>query len=305
MTKIKSFMLALLFSVPVWASNIVTVRSPYDHNHAGNAALHAIFAQANNTQSDFKFILSQNPGGQGLVAINQVAPQSDLALIHPSFVQNAVSGSINLDDWIPVAALGDACFLVISQNGSPTDGIKSLAKHKQPMLVGVVGLGSATHLMYLEIGDKLKLNLQPMLFKSAGEAGVTMVAQDELVSTVVNHAQFSVIKANKNKIEPIAAFCPLRHPQYPNIKTISEQGIQAPLVFNILVANKSMPAGRRETLTKILDSAIKQVGKDQIFSLSNFISPHNSNITIQEYYYQRISNMQKALQSHQDKLAIK
>jgi hypothetical protein len=36
----------------------------------------------------------------------------------------------------------------------------------------------------------------------------------------------------------IAASCPTRLPQEPKIKTLKEQGIEAPYIFNIAIAHK-------------------------------------------------------------------
>jgi len=303
----RSFFVSIIMAIStsVSASETITIRSPYDHNHAGNPALQAIISAANRGQDQYNFIMSSHPGGQGTVAVGKVDPQKDLALIHPSFVQNYMAGSIKQKDWVPVGALGDACFLLISQQGNAGEGIRSLKKSSGPYMIGVVGLGSATHLLALEITSSVGVPIEPVLFKSAGEAVLTLISQNELTMTVGNINQFRTVVSKKNTATSLGAFCPTRHPDMPEVKTFNEQGIKTPLVFNILMAHTDMPKLKKEQLAKIWDRAVKEVGKDKIFALSGFVSPHFDNMSMDEYTRQRIMVMQSALEKHKNQITSK
>ena len=295
----------LAISTSVSASETITIRSPYDHNHAGNPALQSIIQIANQTQNQYKFVLTSHPGGQGIVALSKVEPSKDIALIHPSFVQNSIAGTVKEKNWVPVGALGDACFLLLSQKGDSKDGIRSLKKIPGPFMMGVVGLGSAAHLVALEIASTVDVVIDTAMFKSAGEAVIGMVAQDELTMAMGTVAQLRTISSKKGSVTPLAAFCPSRHPDLPEVKTMQEQGIKTPLIFNILVAHEEMPKSKRDQISRIWDSASKAVGKDTIFAQSGFVSPHFQNISIEDYYRQRISDMHRALEKHKEKLTTK
>ncbi len=293
-----------LISTSVCATETIMIRSPYDHNHAGNPALQAIIAVANRGQDQYNFIMMSHPGGQGTVAIGKVDPQKDLVLIHPSFVQNYMAGLINQKDWIPVGALGDACFLLISQQGTAREGIRSLKKSSGPHMIGIVGLGSATHLLALEITAHTGVTIEPVLFKSAGEAVLTLISQNELTMTVGNINQFRTVVSKKNTAITLGAFCPARHPDMPEVATFNEQGIKTPLVFNILMAHTDMSKTKKKQLAKIWDQAVKEVGKDKIFAMSGFVSPHFDNIGIDDYARQRIMAMQDALLKHKNQVGL-
>lgn len=303
----KSLLISMIIAATstAWAAEIITIRSPYDHNHAGNPALHAIISAANGGQDQFNFIMSSHPGGQGTVAVGKVDPQKDLALIHPSFVQNYMAGSINQKDWVPVGALGDACFLLISQQGNAEEGIRSLKKSSGPYMIGVVGLGSAAHLLSLEITSSIGVPIEPVLFKSAGQAVLTLISQNELTMAMGNINQFRTVVSQKNNATALGAFCPTRHPDMPEVKTFNEQGIKTPLIFNILMAHTDMPKPKKEQLAKIWDRAVKEVGKDKIFALSGFVSPHFDNTSMDEYARQRIMSMQSALEKHKNQVTPK
>ena len=288
-----------------WAAETITIRSPYDHNHAGNPALQAIITAANQGQNQYTFVMTPHPGGQGTVSLGKVEPQKDLALIHPSFVQNFMSGAVREKDWTPVGALGDACFLLISQQGDAQQGVSSLKKSTGPLMIGVVGLGSATHLLALEISAVTGVAIEPVMFKSAGEAVLNLIAQEELTMTVGNINQFRTVTSKKPTTTALGALCPTRHPDMPETRTFREQGINTPLVFNILVAHTDMPEAKRQQIAQIWDRAVKAVGKDRIFAASGFISPHFDQTSIDEYARQRITVMRSALEKHRDRVSAK
>ena len=288
-----------------WTAETIIIRSPVDHNHAGNPALQIIIAAANQGQNQYTFMMTQNPGGQGTVALGKVDPQKDLALIHPSFVQNSVSGAVQEKNWIPVGALGDACFLLISQQGDAAQGISSLEKSTVPLMVGVVGLGSASHLLALEISAVIGIYIEPVMFKSAGQAVLNLIAQPELTMALGNINQFRTAHSKKPTATALGALCSARHPDMPETRTFQEQGINTPLVFNILVAHTDMAPAKRQQIKEIWDRAVKTVGKDRIFAVSGFISPHFDQTSIDEYARQRIATMRSALEKHKDQVTAK
>ena len=95
------------------ATETIKVYSPYSPSHSGTPAMYKIIDKANASQSIYKFVMEFKPGGNQIIAVKSLDANS-LAIIAPSFVENVESGKLNEKDYIPVHALGNACWAVIA-----------------------------------------------------------------------------------------------------------------------------------------------------------------------------------------------
>jgi tripartite-type tricarboxylate transporter receptor subunit TctC len=86
----------------------------------------------------------------------------------------------------------------------------------------------------------------------------------------------------------LAVSCSKRLPEYPEIKTLREQGIVAPSVINIVIANTAMPESRRRHLGYILERATAQIGEAEIRRVGGFNPPQFDQITAQEHFTKSI-----------------
>jgi len=273
------FALSMLFASAVNSTELIKIYSPYSPGHSGTPALFKIVDEANFAQNIYKFVVEFKPGGNQLIAVKSL-DENSLAIIAPAFVENVQSGKLNEKDYVPVHALGDACWAVITN--------KPLTNQKE-FVVGGVGIGNAAHITALALGEKYKFNVRYIVFKSNNDALINMAGNNGIEFVIEKYESYESLKTKNANLRMIAASCPSRLPQEPNIKTLKEMGISAPYIFNIIVSHKDMNSARRTAIAKILDTASEKVGEEDIFKLSAMRPPLFSGISTEKFYYDSIS----------------
>jgi hypothetical protein len=246
------------------AVETIKIYSPYSPTHSGTPAMLRIIEQANVSQNIYRFVLEFRPGGNQLIAIKSMDPENSLAVIAPSFVEHAVSGALNRNDYIPVHSLGNACWAVIAN--------KPLTDAKE-FVVGGVAFGNATHLTALALGEKYGFNSRYIVFKSNNDALINLAGGNGIELVVDRFEAYQALVTKNKNIQVVAVSCPERLPQIPKVKTLQELGIAAPYIFNITVSHASMNAARRQAISMILNDATVKVGKNEIFRLSAMRPP--------------------------------
>ncbi len=257
----------------------IKIYSPYSPGHSGTPALLKIVEQANADQNIYKFLVEFKPGGNQMIAVRSI-DENSLAIIAPAFVENVESGKLNEKDYAPVYAFGDACWAVVTNK--PLTG-------QREFVVGGVGFGNAAHLTALALGEKFKFGVRYIVFRSNNDALVNMAGDNGVEFVIDKYEGYEALKTKNPKMRMIAASCPARLPQEPKIKTLKEQGIDAPYIFNIVVAGKEMSEGRRKAIGIILDRATLTVGKDEIFKLSAQRPPIFDGVSAEQFYEKSIS----------------
>ena len=297
-------LVAGLFSTSVLAAENIFIQSPYSASHGGVPAYLKIVEEANSLQDKYKFHLEHKPGGQQIIAVNEMdrSPQNRLSVIAPKYVEHTVSGKLNRDNYDPIHALGDACWVVISNKGDESIGISSL-KGETSLNVGGVGIGNATHLTSLQIGDQFDFDVNYIVFKSNYE-GLILMAGDGSINLVVEKAKnLKQIKEKAPEIKALAASCPTRHPDLPDVKTLREQGVLTPFVFNITVASTEMPLAKRNELGDILNQATLNIGEDTIQKLSDMKPPVFFDKDVDVFYQESIELIEELLEKHQNAIS--
>jgi len=251
-----------------------------------------IIDEANSIQRNYTFLLEFRPGANQTLAVKEMDNNATnrLAIIAASYVENVESGAFRDGNYVPVYSLGDACWLVISNTGGDT--INTLAD-SQELVVGTVGFGNATHLTALQIAKKYNLKVRLIPFKSNFDAVVNMTGNQGVTFGIDRLHAYQSLKTRNTKLSAVATSCPKRIPELPNLKTLAEQGIEAPSVFNIVVANKNMPQERRDQLGKILDQATKNIGELAIQEISGFVPAAYVGMTAQEHFSSRTKLVKK------------
>ena len=291
----KNTLLALLAAVSTWASSTETIKiySPYNAAHSATPALFRVVEQANASQSIYRFQVEFRPGGNQLIALRSMEPETSLAIIAPAFVENVRSGKLNEQDYVPVHAFGAACWAVITNK--PITGAKEF-------VVGGVGMGNATHLTALALGEKHGFDVRYILFKSNNDALVNMAGNNGVEFVIDKYESYQALKTKNPSMRMIAASCPARLPQEPGIKTLREQGISAPYIFNITVAHRLMPRARRIAVADILNTATKSIGAQEIFELSATRPPVFDGVGVEEFYLDSIQLVEKLQNKYQTKI---
>jgi tripartite-type tricarboxylate transporter receptor subunit TctC len=279
--------LAMLISLPTFATENIKIFSPYSPGHSATPAMLKIIDEANSSQNIYKFSLEFRPGGNQMIAVRALDNSNSLAIIAPAFVENVASGQLNEKDYVPVYALGDACWAVITN--------KPL-KDQREFVVGGVGYGNAAHLTALALGEKYKFDVRYIVFKSNNDALVNMAGDNGIEFVIDRFESYMALQTKNVKMNMIAASCPNRLPQTPSIPTLKEMGVDAPYIFNIIIAHKDMPRGRQVAVAKILESATDKLGAEEIYKLSA-VRPSQFDKTSAEDFYKKSVSTVRSLQS--------
>jgi tripartite-type tricarboxylate transporter receptor subunit TctC len=287
------FLLALIMSVKAWSTEIIRIQTPYTPAHSGTPALMKIIDVANQSQKKYTFILEFKPGGNQIIAIQQMDldPQRNLAVIAPAFVENVEKGALKIENYVPLWSLGDACWLVIS-TASTSNDIQGL-RGSGELVVGTVGLGNASHITALQIGKKYNVPVKMVPFKSNFEAVTNMAGNNGVNLSIDTPQTFENFRIKNDKLRVLAASCDRRLPEYPQTATLREQGIIAPTIMNIVVANVAMPDQKRQDLAQILEKSANQVGEIEIRKISGFHPPQFNNLTAKEHFTKSIELIKK------------
>jgi tripartite-type tricarboxylate transporter receptor subunit TctC len=285
--KVLSSILVFLISFTVNATENIKIFSPYSPGHSATPAMLKIIDEANSNQNIYKFSLEFKPGGNQIIAVKSLDNSNSLAIIAPAFVENVASGQLNEKDYVPVYALGDACWAVVTNK--PLKGQKEF-------VVGGVGYGNAAHLTALALGEKYKFSVRYIVFKSNNDALVNMAGNNGIEFVIDRFESYENLKSKNPKMTMIAASCPNRLPQAPGVPTLKEMGIDAPYIFNIIIAHKDMPKGRQMAISKILEAATEKISEKEIYKLSAVRPSQFNNLTVDQFYNKSISTV-KTLQN--------
>lgn len=287
------YILTALIAVSAQAVETIKIYSPYSPGHSGTPALFRVIEAANENQNIYKFVPEFKPGGNQIIAVKALDANS-LAIIAPAYVENVLSGKLDERDYIPVHAFGNACWAVITN--------KPLAQQSE-FVVGGVGLGNATHLTALALGEKFNFDVRYIIFKSNFDGLVNMAGNNGVEFVIDKYESYESLHTKNNKLRMVAASCPVRLPQAPQVKTLKEMGIDAPYIFNITIAHKDMPLARRIAISKILNDATIQVGLHEIYRLSAMHPPIFDGVTAEQFYHQSVSQVKKMQTKFDHKIA--
>ena len=274
------------------AQQQVKVYYPYSPANSGTPALLRIVDEANTSQNIYKFLVEFKPGGNQIIAVKSL-DETSLAIIAPAYVENVASGKLNENDYVALHSLGDACWVGIS-NGD--------IKKKKELTVGGVGFGNASHLTALALGEKYKIDVRYIVFKSNNDALINMTGNHGIDFVIDKYESYATMKSKNPNLNAIAASCPTRLPQEPKLKTFKELGIESPYVFNTFIASKDMPMGRRVAIANILQQATAKVGEQTIFELSALRPPQFYGITAESFHQNTVTLIKKLQAKYKDKI---
>lgn len=282
----------------------ITIVSPYSASHSGSPAMFRIIEQANRMQSQYNFVLEFRPGGEQILAVRYMDehPHNRMAIVAPKFVEHTVTRRLNLTDYDPVWSLGDACWGVITNVGDQRQGVASLQGQRE-LVVGGVGIGNAAHLTALQLASRYGFTVRYVPFKSNMDALLLMTGDGSVNMVVERVANYQQMKARNPKLQMLAMSCSKRHPDLPAVKTLSEQGITAPTVFNIVIANRAMQPWRQDEIARILTQATSQIGQATVQSLSDMRPSQFDNVPVTVYYNKHVRLLEQLLYRHRNNIA--
>jgi tripartite-type tricarboxylate transporter receptor subunit TctC len=301
-------LLFLAWSTAGLATETITIASTYNAGHSGQAALLTVLDTANKSQNKYNFILENRPGAQGLIALNYVStsPQNRLALVAAGVVDNFVTGKAKETDFVPVHAIGDACWAVVTN--WPADEKKGLKSISRPvgardLVIGAVGIGSVSHLTGLEVATFTNNQSITVVFKSGSEALMNLASGNGVNITIDNVTTVTNMQSRVSNLSMVATTCKDRHPQALHVPTLTEQGLgNIPPVFNIILSSAEMTANKRKELGDILDQATMTVGLDKLFASSGFKAAVFQKLTAQQFYNLRTDQIKALRKKYSDQI---
>lgn len=264
----KLFLLLAFLMSTAYAQETITVVNAQGPTQSMTPQILAVIDEANKIQNKYKFLLEFKPGGFESIGVREVLenPKNKVVTITNSVVEAESRGLADLNKLEPVFSHGSACWAVITNFSE-----KNMPKE---ITIGGPAIGGAAHLIGLEIGKKHNVPVRYVVYRSNADALIQMVADDNsvnmVVDRVVNYKQF----VSKNpKLQVLGLSCPERHPELLQVKTLTEQKINAPYIFHFTMASKDMPKNVQNDIADIFQKATLSLGKAKLFELGDFISP--------------------------------
>lgn len=296
---------ALSFSAWAQKPENITIVVPAAASQSSTPLTLKLAEKANLIQSKYNFLIEFKPGGNGVIGLKymDLSPMDRISGIAPSFIENAKTGLIKESDYVPVAASGDVCWAVITNVGDAKRGVASLADLKgKEITVGGTGYGNAAHLTALMLGEKYGFKVKYIVFKANFDAVVNMVGNNGINMALESIGTYNQFKEKQPKLQMLGFNCASRSDQAPELKTLREQGFNAPMIFNITMANKSMPEEKRKEIATILAQATMAIGAKEYADVAGLYPPVFRNVTAEDFAQRRIGLMKSLVAKYEKEI---
>ena len=166
-----------------------------------------------------------------------------------------------LDDYIPVVQLTNVPALLVAPAGSPFNSLADVvaAAKKSPggLKVGISPLGSISHLAAIQLEKAFGIKFTYIPHKSNGDVMTAVLGGHVDLGSVDIAA--AAPRLASNSVKGLALYSATRMAEYPQLKTVKEQG--ADIVFgfyNVILAPKGTP----DRVVSILHEAFKKALED-------------------------------------------
>jgi tripartite-type tricarboxylate transporter receptor subunit TctC len=249
----------------------------------------AALEHANATQSKYKFTIEFKPGANGLLAVKSLDkdPVNRIVGVGPHFLRHVENNSIAIDDYVPVESTGfDMCTGVITNVGDTKLGIDSLEAFRgKTITIGTLSPASPAYTTAVELSKRYGFIPKFVAFDS-DDAGFQALVSNHGINFAFNSPKkyLQYLPENSN-LNLLAMHCPKRLESMPHVKTLTEQNIHVPIIFNMLLAKSNMPAHQRKEIGKIIADSQDAVG---LWTTR----PHLSKPTSPNWHYTRLYEQQ-------------
>lgn len=284
----------------------ITIVAPHSPSQNSTPFTLKLIEKANFIQAKYNFVVEFKPGAMGVAGIRYMdsSPSNRIVGVAPAFIENTKNGLIVESDYVPVSGHGDVCWALISNIGNTATGIESLSKFKgKEVTVGGTGIGNAAHVTALMLGEKYGFTVKYVVFKSNFDAVVNIVGDNGVNLALENISTYHQFKEKQPNLQMLGLNCSMRSVQAPGLKTLREQGVNAPIIFNMLMANKAMPVEKRKEIGAILDQSMVTIGPKEHAEIGGLYPPIFQDVRIEDYAKDRIHTMKKLVAKYQHKIA--
>lgn len=263
-------------------------------------AMRKILDVANRSQEKYNFILDFKPGADQLLAAKLILsnPSDRFFIIGPKYVEYINNGTLNRDDFEMVHSLGDGCWAVISNIGDERYGMSSLKDYKN-VFVGSTAFGNVSHLAMVAAGEQFNFNVTFVPYKSNTEALLAVTSGVGLNATIDRLVAYENMKTKNPNLKLLGLNCDHRMKDYPNLKTLKEQGINIPSIFHLGLASKGMEPSKRKEIAAILEDATKTISREEYEKLCECLPPVLNKVSLNEYYDTRVNLMTRVLKKYE------
>jgi hypothetical protein len=278
------FAICIALSGQAHGREVIAISNSLGPTHSGTPHVTAMIDRANTMQTKYQFVQEFRVGAFESISLRHIltVPNNSLAMITNTSAEAVDRGFVKLENYVPVFSQGDSCWMVIALSGSGTD--LSAIKNLKEIVVGTPALGGATHLAALEIGKKYNIPVRMIVFRSNFDALVNMAANNGVNFVIERVSNFRQYQDKNSNMQMLAAQCPTRHPNHPEIKTLQEYSIVTPLIWQQLVASRDMDSKRRQELINIITQAEISLGREKIFALSDQLPPVFAGQDTEQHY---------------------
>lgn len=277
----------LAYAGVAFAAETITVLNPQGPGYSGTPQFMATIDEANKLQSRYQFVPEFKVGGFESVALLDVKsnPQNKITSVVTSHLEAIDRGLVNAADYTPMFANGDACWALAGNFGDERLGLANIKDVKE-LVVGAPALGGALHLMALELGKRYNKPVRFIFYKTNGEAVYAMM-QGDVNMTLDRVSVYQGYKKKFPNVTMLAMTCNRRHQDAPELKTLHEQGVDVPPIFNVIMTSKDMDATRRQEIKAIFEQATKTIGEQELVKLGDHVPAMFQNLDSEAYYRDR------------------
>lgn len=179
-------------------------------------------------------VVQNKPGAGGGIGwtslVNSKPDGQTMSLLNiPSMIFLPLQGKANyqLDQIVPVIQLVEDPALLIVKKGGKFKKFEDLVDYakKNPGKVSMAtcGAGSDIHVISEIMNDKLGIKLNPVPFAGTGDAVVSVVGGHS--DTSIPKVSEAIAALEAGQIDVLAAFTDERLPDFPNVPTMKELGL--------------------------------------------------------------------------------
>lgn len=213
-------------------------------------------------------VVENRAGALGLLGANAMATAKPDGYTLLQATQNVFRapalGKVQFDPSAFTYILGfaDGYTGLFVRSGSPWGDLRDFAAASSKeggFSMGTTGLGSSGHLILANLQQKSNAKLTHVPFKGAPEMGVALLGGHIESGLFPISVGFNL----GNKAKMIGIFAEQRAPQFPDVKTAREQGIDIAVSGSFgLVGPKGMPAEVVATLREAFEVAVNDPSHD-------------------------------------------